>query len=107
MPTPPTRTTNTFDGLTVLDASRVLVEPFCTMQLGDLGADVLMLERPGGGDQTRRWHPPTCEDQSACYLSLDRNKRSLTLALAAEEGQEVFRDLPSEVDVLVENFRVG
>ena len=96
-------------GITVLDASRVLVGPFCTMQLGDLGADVIKLERPGEGDQTRGWHPPTYgeSDESTYYLSVNRNKRSVTLDLGTEEGQEVFRRLAREADVLVENFRVG
>ncbi len=97
------------DGVTVLDASRVLVGPFCTMQLGDLGADVIKIERPDGGDQTRGWHPPTIGDseESAYYVSINRNKRSLTLDLASEEGQDIFRELATEADVLVENFRVG
>lgn len=97
------------EGLTVLDASQVLVGPFCTMQLGDLGADVIKVERPGVGDQTRDWHPPTYGDgeEAAYYLSVNRNKRSMTLNLASKEGRAVFRDLASEADVLVENFRVG
>jgi len=103
----PDRDEQPLEGLTVLDASRVLVGPFCTMQLGDLGAEVLKVERPDGGDQTRGWHPPTYGDESSYYLSVNRNKRSLTLDLATEAGQEVFRDLASEADVLVENFRVG
>jgi formyl-CoA transferase len=96
-------------GLTVLDASRVLVGPFCSMQLGDLGADVIKVERPETGDQTRGWHPPTYGDSetSAYYLSINRNKRSMTLDLSTERGRDVFRDLASEADVLVENFRVG
>ena len=96
-------------GLTVLDASRVLVGPFCTMQLGDLGAEVIKIERPEVGDQTREWHPPTYgeSEESAYYLSVNRNKRSVELNLATEAGREVFRDLASEADVLVENFRVG
>ena len=99
------------DGVTVLDASRVLVGPFCTMQLGDLGADVIKVERPGQGDQTRTWTPPAFGDgdgaQSAYYVSVNRNKRSIQLNLTTEAGQAVFRDLASEADVLVENFRVG
>ncbi len=96
-------------GVTVLDASRVLVGPFCTMQLGDLGADVWKVERPGVGDQTRGWHPPTYgeSEESAYYLSVNRNKRSITLDLKSETGREAFRDLASEADVVVENFRVG
>ena len=99
------------DGITVLDASRVLVGPFCTMQLGDLGAEVIKIERPGEGDQTRTWVPPAFGEgdgaQSAYYVSVNRNKRSVQLNLASEAGQEVFRDLASEADIIVENFRVG
>jgi crotonobetainyl-CoA:carnitine CoA-transferase CaiB-like acyl-CoA transferase len=97
------------DGITVLDASRVLSGPFCTMQLGDLGADVIKIERPGTGDQTRGWTPPAYGDseESAYYLSINRNKRSMTLNLASEDGREVFREIAHEADVLVENFRVG
>ncbi|WP_193309098.1 CaiB/BaiF CoA-transferase family protein [Halorubrum halophilum] len=104
------------DGLTVLDASRVLVGPFCTMQLGDLGAEVIKIERPEEGDQTRTWRPPAFGEgeesdpddaQSAYYASVNRNKRSVELNLASDAGRAVFRDLAREADVLVENFRVG
>ncbi|MFC7222784.1 CaiB/BaiF CoA-transferase family protein [Halalkalicoccus sp. GCM10025322] len=96
-------------GLTVLDCSQVLVGPFCTMQLGDLGAEVIKVERPSVGDQTRGWHPPRFgqDGPSAYYASVNRNKRSVTLNLVNEEGQEVLRTLAAEADVLVENFRVG
>jgi crotonobetainyl-CoA:carnitine CoA-transferase CaiB-like acyl-CoA transferase len=101
--------TGPLDGITVLDASRVLVGPFCTMQLGDLGAEVIKIERPGVGDQPRSWHPPTYGDseESAYYVSINRNKRSVTLNMATQEGRSIFRELASEADVLVENFRVG
>lgn len=103
--------TGPLDGLTVLDASRVLVGPFCTMQLGDLGAEVIKIERPGEGDQTRTWRPPAFGEgdgaQSAYYASVNRNKRSVELNLAGEAGRAVFRDLAREADVVVENFRVG
>jgi crotonobetainyl-CoA:carnitine CoA-transferase CaiB-like acyl-CoA transferase len=97
------------DGLTVVDASRVLAAPFCAMQLGDLGAEVIKIERPETGDQTRGWHPPTYgdSDESAYYVSINRNKRSMTLNLATERGRDVFRELARDADVLVENFRVG
>lgn len=97
------------EGITVLDASRVLSGPFCTMQLGDLGADVIKIERPDGGDQTRGWKPPAYGDseQSAYYLSINRNKRSVTLNLTSEEGREIFRELAADADVVIENFRVG
>ena len=106
----PTEDEGPLDGVTVLDASRVLVGPFCTMQLGDLGAEVIKIERPGVGDQTRTWLPPAFGEgddaQSAYYVSVNRNKRSVVLNLASEEGRAVFRDLAAEADVLVENFRV-
>jgi crotonobetainyl-CoA:carnitine CoA-transferase CaiB-like acyl-CoA transferase len=101
--------TGPLDGVTILDASRVLAGPFCTMQLGDLGADVIKVERPGTGDQTRGWQPPAYGDseESAYYLSINRNKRSIALNLATESGRDVFREFAREADVLVENFRVG
>ncbi len=101
--------TGPLDGITVLDASRVLAGPFCTMQLGDLGADVIKIERPRTGDQTRGWQPPTYGDseESAYYLSINRNKRSIALDLASGEGRDIFREFAREADVLVENFRVG
>ncbi|UTF54787.1 CaiB/BaiF CoA transferase family protein [Natronosalvus rutilus] len=99
------------EGVTVVDASQVLVGPFCTMQLGDLGADVIKVERPGSGDQTRGWHPPTFgngeESLSAYYASVNRNKRSITLNLKDERGRDILRDLARDADVFVENFRVG
>jgi len=95
-------------GVTVLDASRVLAGPFCGMQLGDLGADVIKVERPDGGDQTRHWTPPAFgDDVASYYASINRNKRSITLNLTTEDGREAFRDLASEADVVLENFRVG
>jgi crotonobetainyl-CoA:carnitine CoA-transferase CaiB-like acyl-CoA transferase len=101
--------TGPLDGVTVLDASRVLAGPFCGMQLGDLGADVIKVERPDGGDQTRHWSPPSFGDsgESSYYASINRNKRSITLNLATEAGRETFRGLAAEADVLLENYRVG
>ena len=98
------------DGLTVVDASQILVGPFCTMQLADLGADVIKVERPGVGDGTRGWHPPAFGGDggmSAYYASVNRNKRSITLNLKSEEGRGILRELVSDADVFVENFRVG
>jgi crotonobetainyl-CoA:carnitine CoA-transferase CaiB-like acyl-CoA transferase len=77
------------------------------MMLGDLGHDVVKVERPGDGDQTRAWGPPWQDGQSAYYLSVNRNKRSLTLNLKSLEGQEIFRRLATRSDVLIENFRAG
>lgn len=95
------------EGLRVLDASRVLAGPYAAMMLGDLGADVTKVEHPQGGDQTRVWGPPYIDDQSAYYLSINRNKRSITLNLKSEKGKEIFRKLAEQSDVLVENFRPG
>ena len=105
----PSDETGPLDGITVLDASRVLVGPFCTMQLGDLGADVIKIEQPDVGDTTRAWQPPTYgeSNESAYYLSINRNKRSLELDLGSEAGQAVFRHLAADADIVVENFRVG
>jgi crotonobetainyl-CoA:carnitine CoA-transferase CaiB-like acyl-CoA transferase len=95
-------------GLRVLDASRVLAGPFCGQALGDLGADVIKVERPGAGDETRGWGPPFAADGlSAYYLSCNRNKRGLTLDLAHPEGARLFRELAKRSDVVLENFRAA
>lgn len=91
----------------VLDASRVLAGPYAAMMLGDLGHEVVKIERPGEGDQTRAWGPPWQNGESAYYLSVNRNKRSLTLNLKSPAGQEIFRRLAASSDVLIENFRSG
>ncbi|MBI3408619.1 MAG: CoA transferase [Planctomycetes bacterium] len=92
-------------GVRVLDASRVLAGPFCGQMLGDLGAEVIKMERPGQGDETRTWGPPFAGDLSAYYLSCNRNKKGLTLDLSKPEGLEIFHQLLDESDVLLENFR--
>ena len=95
------------EGIRVLDLSRVLAGPFCTMILGDLGADVIKLEQPGSGDDTRQWGPPWAGGESAYYLCVNRNKRSITLNLKHERGREILVELARDSDVVVENFRVG
>jgi formyl-CoA transferase len=95
------------DGVLVADFSRVLSGPYCTMMLGDLGADVIKVERPGSGDETRGWGPPFAGGESAYYLSINRNKRSIALDLGREEHREVARKLITKAGVLVENFRPG
>lgn len=97
-------------GLRVLDLSRVLAGPWSTQMLGDLGADVLKVEQPGQGDDTRRWGPPFLDDgsgDSAYYLSANRNKRSLAIDIAKPEGAALVRRLAETADIVVENFRVG
>jgi crotonobetainyl-CoA:carnitine CoA-transferase CaiB-like acyl-CoA transferase len=89
----------------VLDASRVLAGPFCGQMLGDLGAEVIKVERPGQGDETRAWGPPFAGSDSAYYLSCNRNKKGLTLDLGSPEGLEIFYRLAEKSDVLLENFR--
>jgi crotonobetainyl-CoA:carnitine CoA-transferase CaiB-like acyl-CoA transferase len=94
-------------GVRVLDASRVLAGPFCGQILGDLGADVIKVERPGSGDETRTWGPPFAGPLSAYYLSCNRNKRALTLDLGREEGLRIFHELVRHSDILLENFRAA
>jgi formyl-CoA transferase len=98
----------------VLDISRALAGPFCTMMLGDLGADVIKVERPGRGDESRGWGPPfvgkpyeSYPGESTYYLSVNRSKRSLTVNLKSPEGQEIIKQLAAVSDVLVENYRTG
>jgi crotonobetainyl-CoA:carnitine CoA-transferase CaiB-like acyl-CoA transferase len=95
------------DGIRVLDASRVLTGPFCSMILADLGAEVIKIEIPTVGDDTRQWGPPFIGGESAYFLSINRNKKSLTLNLATEMGKQVFYELAAKCDVLLENFRPG
>jgi len=101
-------------GLRVFDLTRILAGPTCTQLLGDLGADVIKIERPGEGDDTRKWGPPYLRDaagedtgESAYYLSSNRNKRSLSLDIAKPGGQALARRLIADCDILVENFKAG
>ncbi|SNS30967.1 Crotonobetainyl-CoA:carnitine CoA-transferase CaiB [Sphingomonas laterariae] len=97
-------------GIKVLDLSRVLAGPWSSQILGDLGAEVIKVEQPGQGDDTRRWGPPFLEDgsrDSAYYLCANRNKRSIAVDLANPEGAELIRQLAAQSDIVVENFRVG
>jgi len=94
-------------GVRVLDLTRILAGPLCTMMLGDMGADVIKVEPPGNGDDTRSWGPPFAEGESAYYLGVNRNKRSITLNMAVKSGQDVLGGLIRKADVLVENFKVG
>ncbi|CAB3696460.1 CaiB/BaiF CoA transferase family protein [Achromobacter pestifer] len=102
------------DGIRVLDLSRILAGPWCTQNLADLGADVIKIERPHVGDDTRAWGPPYLKDgdgqdtnESAYYLSANRNKRSVEADMAAPEGAALIRELAAASDILVENFKVG
>ncbi|MBM42119.1 MAG: formyl-CoA transferase [Acidobacteria bacterium] len=94
-------------GLTVLDLTRVLSGPYCTMMLADMGARVIKVEQPGKGDDTRGWGPPFQKGESSYFLSVNRNKESITLNFKQAEGRAVLDKLIAEADVLVENFRPG
>ena len=94
-------------GVKVLDLTRILAGPFCTMLLGDMGADVVKIENPGSGDDTRGWGPPFAGPESAYFLGVNRNKRSVTLDLKSARGQEILRDLIRRADVVIENFKAG
>jgi len=97
-------------GVKVLDLSRVLAGPWCSQILGDLGADVIKVEQPGQGDDTRRWGPPFLDDgsrDSAYYLCANRNKQSVAINMADPQGAALIRKLATEADIVVENFRVG
>jgi crotonobetainyl-CoA:carnitine CoA-transferase CaiB-like acyl-CoA transferase len=95
------------DGLTVIDLTRVLSGPYCTMILADMGARVIKIEQPGRGDDTRAWGPPFLGNESAYFLSINRNKESLTLDLKQPAGRALLTRLLDRADVLVENFRPG
>ncbi len=95
------------EGLRVVDLTRVLSGPYCTMQLGDLGAEVIKIERPGAGDDTRAFAPPYQGDEAAYFLSVNRNKKSITLDMKDDAGCEVLWRLIEASDILVENFRPG
>jgi crotonobetainyl-CoA:carnitine CoA-transferase CaiB-like acyl-CoA transferase len=95
------------DGITVLDLTRVLSGPYCTMLLADMGARVIKIEQPGKGDDTRAWGPPFLEGESAYFLSINRNKESVTLDFKQPEGRTALDALIARSDVLVENFRPG
>src|SRR5215213_8274655 len=92
----------------VLDLTRVLAGPLCTMTLGDLGADIIKVERPGTGDDTRGWGPPFDErGESAYYLSINRNKKSIALDLDSEADRDILAQLAAASDVVVDNFLPG
>ena len=98
----------------VLDLSRVLAGPWCAQNLADLGADVIKVERPGAGDDTRHWGPPFVKDaegkdtaETAYFICINRNKRSITVDISKPEGQEIIRQLAKESDVVIENYKVG
>ncbi len=112
--TSPTAAPKALGHIRVLDLSRVLAGPWCSQNLADLGADVIKIERPGSGDDTRAWGPPYARDadgkdtsEAAYYLSANRGKRSVTVDIASPEGQALIRELARHADVVLENYKVG
>ncbi|MDA8020737.1 MAG: CoA transferase [Thermoanaerobaculia bacterium] len=99
--------TGALDGIRILDLSRVLAGPYCTMVLSDYGAEIIKVEQPGAGDGTRQWGPPWVGGESAYFLSVNRNKRSVAIDLSTSDGLALVRNLIAESDVLIENFRPG
>ena len=95
------------DGIRVLDLSRVLAGPICAQNLGDLGAEVIKVERPGRGDDTRSWGPPFQEGEAAYFMCANRNKQSVTLDLKSDKGREILKALICASDVVIENFKLG
>jgi len=110
---PPSRQTGALSHIRVLDLSRVLAGPWCTQNLADMGADVIKVEKPGEGDDTRRWGPPYLggEDgptsQASYFAACNRNKRSVTIDIATPEGQKLIRELAMKSDVVIENYKTG
>ena len=94
-------------GIRVIDMARILAGPFCTMNLGDMGAEIIKIEQPGKGDDTRAWGPPFAGSEAAYFLGINRNKKSITLNLKDSRGLEILKSLIRGADVLVENFKVG
>ena len=99
--------TGPLEGIRVVDLTRILAGPYCTMMLGDMGAEIIKVENPDGGDDTRSWGPPFLNGVSTYFISINRNKKSLTLNLKDERGKELLRDLIRKSDIMVENFRPG
>jgi crotonobetainyl-CoA:carnitine CoA-transferase CaiB-like acyl-CoA transferase len=95
------------EGVKILDLTQIMAGPFCTMLLADMGADVVKVEKPGGGDDTRRMGPPFINGESAAFLGINRNKRSVVVDLKAQEGVELVKRMVKESDVFVQNFRPG
>ena len=95
------------ESITVLDLSRALAGPYCTMMLADMGAEIIKIEMPGRGDDSRSWGPPFVEGESAYFMSVNRNKKSITLNLKSEKSKEIIEKLIKKADVVVENFRPG
>ncbi|KAL8165650.1 UNVERIFIED_CONTAM: hypothetical protein K2H54_050364 [Gekko kuhli] len=100
-------TVKPLDGVRILDLTRVLAGPFATMNLGDLGAEVVKVEKPGSGDDTRSWGPPFIGKESVYFLSVNRNKKSIAVNMKNPKGAKIIRELAAVSDVFVENYVPG
>ncbi|MDP6667764.1 MAG: CoA transferase, partial [Dehalococcoidia bacterium] len=95
------------DGVRILDCSQILAGPFCSMLLADMGADVLKIEKPNGGDDTRRFGPPFIGNESVAFMAMNRNKRSIVLNFKEQAGVEAMKRLVKDADIVIENYRTG
>ena len=95
------------EGIRVLDLSRIIAGPFCSQILGDMGADVIKVEQPGRGDETRTWGPPFANGEAVYFFCVNRNKRSITINLKDPRGLGILRELVNRSDILLENFKPG
>ena len=95
------------DDIRIIDLTRVLAGPYCTMMLADLGAEVIKVEQPGRGDESRQWGPPFAGGESAYFLSINRNKQDITLNLQHPRARDILRELIRHADVVIENFKLG
>src|ERR1051326_7596515 len=102
-----TQSNGALAGIRIVDLTRILAGPLCAMMLGDMGADIVKVEPPGSGDDTRTWGPPFAGGEAARFLGINRNKRPLTLTPAAPAGQAVLRQLLERADVVIDNFKLG
>lgn len=107
MPSNRTKQRLPLEGITVIDFSQILAGPFCSMLLADMGADVIKIEKPNGGDDTRRYGPPFIEGESAAFMTLNRNKRSAVLDLKSQQGLDAARRMITQADAMIHNFRPG
>ena len=98
---------NILDGLKVIDCTQILAGPFCTMMLGDMGAEIIKVEKPNGGDDIRRFGPPFIDGESAAFLMINRNKKSIALNMKDPKGLKILTDLIKTADVFIQNFRPG
>ena len=95
------------EGLKVVDCSQILAGPFCSMNLADMGANVIKVEKPNGGDDTRSWGPPFKNNQSIGFMNLNRNKESIVINFKDPDGIKIMKKLVNQADVLIENYRTG